>query len=558
MGQIEPQLGGLLARLTALGEVSQSSQRLLVAGDRVPLGVAQRGQDSRLGEIDDGLGPGFALPVVGAQGERVGLERPGVEGFERLRHPAVEKRAARGDELTVHHLADAVVRELEALAAAVQDPMAHQLLDAFRDLGLAEIGRPLQQGEVEGPADHRRDGQQAPASVAEPLQAVRDQVADTLGKRQRRRVLGQGAPAQGAQRLDDHEGVSAAGRPDLLLEARDGGELHQHARQGRRVLTGEGAERQPAQVASAQLVQRVPQEGGLQEILVPHGGDGEQAPSLQAPACEGQEPEAHLIGPVEVLEDQDGGLSEGHSLQELSHGLEELGGIGGGGARRRAGRDLGEQPGQLRAPDRTEPVERLAVGGETTGAQDIDPRPEREHLFRLEAPAEQDARAFAAGLGDQLGDQAALADAGLAHHGDELTLAGERGLQRVPEVRQLDLAAHDGSLAGQRVRVEQPFHSGARGAGASGVRRGRRRVSRLPFQDLLVQRPRLVIGLGSQLALERRHTELVLAESGPAPAELRVQAHERPVHRFLEGIEGHQPQTRSARPRRARRRPAAG
>ena len=265
--------------------------------------------------------------------------------------------------------------------------------------------------------------------------------------------------------------------------------------------------------------------------------------SLQAPPCESQEPEAHLIGPVEVLEDQDGGLSESHSLQELSHGLEELGGIGGGGARRRAGRDLGEQPGQLRAPDRTEPVERLAVGGETTGAQDIDPRPEREHLFRLEAPAEQDARAFAAGLGDQLGDQAALADAGLAHHGDELTLACERGLQRVPEVCQLDLAAHDGSLAGQRVRVEQPFHSGARGAAASGVRRGCRRVSRLPFQDLLVQRPRLVIGLGSQLALERRHTDLVLAESGPAPAELGVKAHERPVHRFLEGVEGHQPQS---------------
>ena len=50
-------------------------------------------------------------------------------------------------------------------------------------------------------------------------------------------------------------------------------------------------------------------------------------------------------------------------------------------------------------------------------------------------------------------------------------------------------------------------------------------------------------GSASQLALERRHTDLVLAESGPAPAELRVQAHERPVHRLLEGIEGHQPQS---------------
>ena len=160
VGQIEPQLGGLLARLTALGKVSQSGQRLLVAGDRVPLGVAQRGQDSRLGEIDDGLGPGFALPVVGAQGKRVGLERPGVKGFERLRHPAVEQRAARGDELTVHHLADAVVGEFEALAAAVQDPMAHQLLDAFRDLGLAEIGSPAAAGRS------RRAGRRPPRRPA--------------------------------------------------------------------------------------------------------------------------------------------------------------------------------------------------------------------------------------------------------------------------------------------------------------------------------------------------------------------------------------------------------
>jgi hypothetical protein len=193
--------------------------------------------------------------------------------------------------------------------------------------------------------------------------------------------------------------------------------------------------------------------------------------------------------------------------------------------------------------NRTEPVERLTVGGETTGAQDIDPWPEREHLFRFEAPAEQDARAFATGLGDQLGDQTALADAGLTNHNGELTLAGERGLQRVPELGQLDLAAHERSLTGQRVRVEQPFRPGARGAAARRVRAGRRRGCRLPLQDLLVQRPRLVIGLGSQFALEHRHTELVLAESGPTPADLGVKAHERPVHGFLEGVEGHQPQS---------------
>src|SRR4030095_16565254 len=42
---------------------------------------------------------------------------------------------------------------------------------------------------------------------------------------------------------------------------------------------------------------------------------------------------------------------------------------------------------------------------------------------------------------------------------------------------------------------------------------------------------RLVIGFGSQFALEHRHTELVLPKSCAAPAELGVKAHKRPVRR---------------------------
>jgi hypothetical protein len=65
-------------------------------------------------------------------------------------------------------------------------------------------------------------------------------------------------------------------------------------------------------------------------------------------------------------------------------------------------------------------------------------------------------------------------------------------------------------------------------------------VGGLPLQDLLIQRLRLVVGLGVQLALERGHTAPVLAEGSSTPAELHVEPHERPVHWLLRGVEGDQ------------------
>jgi hypothetical protein len=60
-------------------------------------------------------------------------------------------------------------------------------------------------------------------------------------------------------------------------------------------------------------------------------------------------------------------------------------------------------------------------------------------------------------------------------------------------------------------------------------------VGGLPLQDLLIQRLRLVVGLGVQLALERGHATSVLAEGSSTPAELHAQPHERPVHWLLRG-----------------------
>jgi hypothetical protein len=67
----------------------------------------------------------------------------------------------------------------------------------------------------------------------------------------------------------------------------------------------------------------------------------------------------------------------------------------------------------------------------------------------------------------------ALANAGFVHHGDEHASAGDRGLLRVAQRRQLDLAADKASLVGQRVRVGQPLRCRSLGIGTSSMQRGR-------------------------------------------------------------------------------------
>src|SRR4029453_8651596 len=127
----------------------------------------------------------------------------GVEGLQRLRDTAVEQPPTRKEKLTVHDLADPVVRELEVLAATVQDSMANQLLHAQRGLGFADVRRALEQREVERAPDHGRDGHQLAALGAEPPDPIRDELADALGKREPRGALRDGAASEGAQGLDD-------------------------------------------------------------------------------------------------------------------------------------------------------------------------------------------------------------------------------------------------------------------------------------------------------------------------------------------------------------------
>ena len=61
-------------------------------------------------------------------------------------------------------------------------------------------------------------------------------------------------------------------------------------------------------------------------------------------------------------------------------------------------------------------------------------------------------------------------------------------------------------------------------------------------EDFLVDRARVGLGLDAELAPEDAHAELVLPEGAPTSAELGVEAHQRSVDRFLERIEGDEPE----------------
>ena len=110
-----------------------------------------------------------------------------------------------------------------------------------------QAGDPLQQALEELAADHRGDGGQLLATVTEPGQARRDDVAHAVRHRQARRRLVRRAVGNDAHRLDHEERVALAQVPELLRESRDGALVapcaderpHEH----RRLRLGERSER---------------------------------------------------------------------------------------------------------------------------------------------------------------------------------------------------------------------------------------------------------------------------------------------------------------------------
>jgi hypothetical protein len=243
------------------------------------------------------------------------------------------------------------VGEVKAVAHRAHDPPAHQFLEGLRGLLGCKPSAPLEKGKAEfTPNDGGHRGQAA-ARLGEALQAGRDEIPDAAGQ--------DAARAGGARpfdelpgRLHDHERIALACPPDLFAYALDR-RLRRTAPQecpdqlhGLRL--GERREAQPEQTLLAvQLRERLPERPRLGQILFAGASDEEHRTLADPAADEGKEPDAHLVRPVQIVEDEQEALACGETVHDGEHRLEEAGRVP-RGARRRT--DLWEQAGQLGAP----------------------------------------------------------------------------------------------------------------------------------------------------------------------------------------------------------------
>jgi hypothetical protein len=200
--------------------VVQRVERLLEAGRRLAVGRAGERLRARPGERGGRAVPHAARVIVRAdhRGVRVGVDR-----LERLGRAPVQEPAAGREQRALGDLADALVGELQPLVDDPQDAAPHQLLDALGGLRLVEAGRALQEHELDAAPDDRGHREELPPALAQAREPRAHHLPHALGQGQRAGDVGGHALLEGVDRLDGHERVAGARRPDALREIVHGG-----------------------------------------------------------------------------------------------------------------------------------------------------------------------------------------------------------------------------------------------------------------------------------------------------------------------------------------------
>ena len=204
------------------------------------------------------------------------------------------------------------------------------------------------------------------------------------------------------------------------------------------------------------------------EVAVRH--HHQQRPGRERGREVGQQLEARQVGPVHVVEGDDGRAAVGDALEEHRRGLvqgePQALQVVAGGRDRQAGA-FGDDLGQLGHQPRRAGAgmaQLLLVQGRGHAVQDLGPRPERGCTGRGRRPAGVDREAAAAGHRVERVDERGLADARLAGDQQEGALAGER--------EAVEVVLDDGELS-TAANNPEPRDRAARGCGR-GVRAGGR------------------------------------------------------------------------------------
>ena len=192
------------------------------------------------------------------------------------------------------------------------------------------------------------------------------------------------------------------------------------------------------------------------EVVGPDGRHDRESLGAQVAGQEGEQVAGRRVGPVEVLDDEDDGGRGAEPPEQAEEPLEDpalepVAPRKRGKLRLRPVGQLGDEPGELgrRRPDRVTQLPSRDLGDQRP--EDLDDRAERQAVVaERDAAPGQDQRvgpSVGADPGHELGDQAALADPGLAVDQRErrLTVGGRRdGRLELCELR----AATDEDRAG--------------------------------------------------------------------------------------------------------------
>ena len=116
-----------------------------------------------------------------ADGRDVRVQVLGIEGFQGFGDMSMQQVSAHRQERGVHHLAHAVVDQLEPLTDGAEHSPPHQLLDPVRRFVLAEPRRASEQIELELPIDHGGEPRQLAPPLTQPLESRGDQLTHALG-----------------------------------------------------------------------------------------------------------------------------------------------------------------------------------------------------------------------------------------------------------------------------------------------------------------------------------------------------------------------------------------
>ena len=257
-------------------------------------------------------------------------------------------------------------------------------------------------------------------------------------------------------------------------------------------VNGSSAMRRAA-LAALELGDDRPQRMAAVQLVAAVGADHEDVLAAQRAGEEDEEVARRAVGPVEVLDDEDGGVVAAEAVEQGEQRLEEprlRGDLADVGGRRLRAAELGQELGEVVAAG-AEGVEDGVAGAHERAQRGDDRRVGQLAGAELDALAEEDARAAVRGARRELVDEAGLAHARLAGDEGEVGDPAPRLLQQVRQLGELRLTADEpvaghacghmrsirAHAAGRRILWRRPRRSRAGRAGRRARRGGGRGVA---------------------------------------------------------------------------------